>query len=218
MILSLLVIISGKVWLWPNNVEASVKDEVMITKTDYIQPNSGIKYFDVDASENILLGFINHNEDSMAYYIYVFNKNMVFQYGYALKTSGGVDVRLCNEGVMVYIVRKDEVMVISPEGELIDYKNLDDIAVHNRRWIPGEVNSPLYVSGKKYYYENKSNLTTTYYSKAAYEQQNEEVILFEYNDSSLKHSDIWIYIATCIIAGYTVVMYRVRRGKSKREE
>jgi hypothetical protein len=169
-------LVSGRMFLWQNSVEAAVKDEVTIRSTGFAQLDGEIRYFDVDASENILLGFRNVKDETE--YIYVFNQEMIFQYGYAVNTSGGIDVRLCNNGILVYVIRNKEVLVLNKLGEIIEVKNPENVLVHDKRWDWVKPNTPIFAGGKKYYYENKRNQTDVYYSKAAFTQHNEEVILY----------------------------------------
>lgn len=110
------------------------------------EPNGdGISCFDISDSEMIALG----RDTSLGKYVYIYDSNGIFQYGYSFYDYGRFRVEWDNENIIIHFVRSDLAALIDENGKIIELKKIENTNENNSYWR--QLNSPeRVVNNNKY--------------------------------------------------------------------
>ena len=112
----------------------------------------------VDENGNYALAFSNLSEC----WIYIYDSNNVFQYGYSFTSKGDYGIAFCNSGLAIHFTRPNLFTIFDPTGNCLDIQkisnNTQSLREKDRIFYKTQINS----NGKLYTLERDINVGDSY--------------------------------------------------------
>ena len=161
-------------------------------------PKGGaIECFAVSENGLIALGFAPV-EDSKKF-VGVYNSNFEFLYAYAFNDSGSFGIAWDNENLVICSVRENDLVSVSPHGEITEIAKIQDTIDNSRHWREKIEATEQTIQGVTYKIQNVG-LTSFYegsYSQLVKINENNEIqsqIIGELVMNKLKELDAVAYV------------------------
>lgn len=182
-------------------------------------PKGGaIECFAVSENGLIALGFAPV-EDSKKF-VGVYNSNFEFLYAYAFNDSGSFGIAWDNENLVICSVRGNDLVSVSPHGEITEIAKIQDTIDNSRHWREKIEATEQTIQGVTYKIQNVG-LTSFYegsYSQLVKINENNEIQVL-YNSSSIQTTKfVIIFVAIFLIVLPSIAFYIVVTIKKRKQQ
>lgn len=165
-----------------------------------------IKCFDVNHFGTVAVGQF---DDDTIKTICVYNKDGTFLYGYNFKSSGSYGIQWDNDNIIIYFVRGDMAISITPDGEIADVKKITNSIENNYYWNNVVFSESRNIDGTEYKIMNDMgffNVFSISYSLLVVLPSNGEKIVFYDVGKAQLLTTVTVFLGIIILVCSAVVV------------
>lgn len=186
----------------------------------YEEPEKqSIECFDVNENGMIVIGSSSFKNKTIC----IYDSDGFFQYGYRFKVDGSFGVEWCGENIIIYIVRGDIAIYITPDGNIDNILKIQNTIENNSYWNHSVFSVSKTTNHGVYHLKNDMgflNLFASSYSQLIVESNGNQTVLYDVNSEQMIEYSIVFALALSFVAISMVFILRniLRKFKKKTEK